>query len=438
MGACACTAASTAPTTCRRGSTRSSRSTSTCRAARRPRRLCPRHPPAPGDDPRGETRTRASAVRKLTAQEQAACSRAARQRRFGEADPPRSERPSESPGGDIQTFRVGPAALPALARCLKDDPRARPQAAATLRRRLPRPRRALRGGLPPATRCTHGHRAPAQGAGARGRPDAAVGLPGLEGGRLVRARGVRPVRHPLRGPPEPEAHPAATTASRATRCARTTTPASAGCCTEDEHGTSPSRAPRGAARTTTTFETQVLNIGPSHPATHGTLRTVVPARRRGDLASESRDRLPPPLLREDGGDPHLAPGDPVHRPAQLLLVDDQRRRLRLAVEKMLGIEVPPRAQAIRGHPLRVLAHHGPLRLHRREPRRPRRADQLLVHLPAARGDLRLLEACCRRPPDRVLRAHRRPRQRRARPTSRRRCAGCSGCIPPLVSTTSRS
>ena len=65
------------------------------------------------------------------------------------------------------------------------------------------------------------------------------------------------------------------------------------------------------------FETQTISIGPSHPATHGIVHLL--ARLDGEriIARRDPDRLPPPLLREDGRDAHLEPGDPLHRPAEL-------------------------------------------------------------------------------------------------------------------------
>ena len=64
------------------------------------------------------------------------------------------------------------------------------------------------------------------------------------------------------------------------------------------------------------------------------------------------------------------------------------------VEKMLGIEIPKRGVLVAHDPLRVLPHHGPLRVHRREPRRHRRADELLVPVPDRENIYGLLEACC--------------------------------------------
>ncbi len=136
------------------------------------------------------------------------------------------------------------------------------------------------------------------------------------------------------------------------------------------------------------FERMTVNIGPSHPAMHGTFRLMAVLGRRDHRRLRRRDRLPAPLLREDVGDPHLAARHPLHRPAQLLLVVHQQRRL-----LQDGGEAAGRRGAAQGgvgahHPLRVLPHHGPLRVQRHDAGGRRRSHQLLVPVPAARGDLR--------------------------------------------------
>ena len=60
----------------------------------------------------------------------------------------------------------------------------------------------------------------------------------------------------------------------------------------------------------------------------------------------------------------------------------------LAVEKLLGVPAPPRAEADPRDPVRVLADHGPLRLHRHQRRGPGRDHALLRAVPRARGHLR--------------------------------------------------
>ena len=72
----------------------------------------------------------------------------------------------------------------------------------------------------------------------------------------------------------------------------------------------------------------VVNIGPSHPATHGTIQIV--AELDGETVKTRRRalRLPAPRLREGGRAPHLSQGDSLHRSAQLLLRAQQQLRVR--------------------------------------------------------------------------------------------------------------
>ncbi len=94
------------------------------------------------------------------------------------------------------------------------------------------------------------------------------------------------------------------------------------------------------------FETQVLNIGPSHPATHGTLRTI--ARLDGEVIVKAECEI---------GYLHrcFEKMSETHGWGQVIPYTDRLNYCSshingagyaLAVEKMLGIEAPPRAQAI--------------------------------------------------------------------------------------------
>jgi NADH-quinone oxidoreductase subunit C/D len=95
------------------------------------------------------------------------------------------------------------------------------------------------------------------------------------------------------------------------------------------------------------FETQVLNLGPSHPATHGTLRTVV--RLDGEVITQAEVEI---------GYLHrcFEKMSEQHTWNQVIPYTDRLNYCSpmingvgyaLAVEKMLGVEAPPRAQAIR-------------------------------------------------------------------------------------------
>jgi NADH-quinone oxidoreductase subunit C/D len=94
------------------------------------------------------------------------------------------------------------------------------------------------------------------------------------------------------------------------------------------------------------FETQVLNIGPTHPATHGTLRTI--ARLDGEVITRAECEI---------GYLHrcFEKMSETHGWEQVIPFTDRLNYCSshingagyaLAVERMLGIEAPPRAQAI--------------------------------------------------------------------------------------------
>jgi NADH-quinone oxidoreductase subunit C/D len=95
------------------------------------------------------------------------------------------------------------------------------------------------------------------------------------------------------------------------------------------------------------FETQVLNLGPAHPATHGTLRTVV--RLDGEVITRAETEI---------GYLHrcFEKMAETHTWSQVIPFTDRLNYCSamingvgycLAVEGMLGIEAPPRAQVIR-------------------------------------------------------------------------------------------
>ena len=72
----------------------------------------------------------------------------------------------------------------------------------------------------------------------------------------------------------------------------------------------------------------IVNIGPSHPATHGTVQIIAELDGEKVTARRRALRLPAPRLREGVRVAHLAQPDPLRRPAELLLGADQRLRLR--------------------------------------------------------------------------------------------------------------
>jgi NADH-quinone oxidoreductase subunit C/D len=95
------------------------------------------------------------------------------------------------------------------------------------------------------------------------------------------------------------------------------------------------------------FETQILNIGPSHPATHGTLRTVV--RLDGELITRAEceigylHRCFEKMSETHGWQQVIPYTDRLNYCSSMM----NGVGYALAVENMLGIEAPPRAQVVR-------------------------------------------------------------------------------------------
>jgi NADH-quinone oxidoreductase subunit C/D len=95
------------------------------------------------------------------------------------------------------------------------------------------------------------------------------------------------------------------------------------------------------------FETQVLNFGPSHPATHGTLRTVV--RLDGEVINQAEveigylHRCFEKMAEQHTWNQVIPYTDRLNYCSAMM----NGVGYALAVEKMLGIEAPPRAQTIR-------------------------------------------------------------------------------------------
>lgn len=95
------------------------------------------------------------------------------------------------------------------------------------------------------------------------------------------------------------------------------------------------------------METQVLNLGPSHPATHGTLRTVM--RLDGEMITRAEceigylHRCFEKMSETHGWNQVIPYTDRLNYCSSMM----NGVGFALAVESMLGIEAPPRAQAIR-------------------------------------------------------------------------------------------
>jgi NADH dehydrogenase I D subunit len=95
------------------------------------------------------------------------------------------------------------------------------------------------------------------------------------------------------------------------------------------------------------METHVLNLGPSHPATHGTLRTVM--RLDGEIITRAEceigylHRCFEKMSETHGWNQVIPYTDRLNYCSSMI----NGVGFALAVESMLGIEAPPRAQAIR-------------------------------------------------------------------------------------------
>jgi len=95
------------------------------------------------------------------------------------------------------------------------------------------------------------------------------------------------------------------------------------------------------------FETQILNLGPSHPATHGTIRTVV--RLDGEVITRAEceigylHRCFEKMSETHGWNEIIPYTDRLNYCSSMI----NGVGYSLAVEQMLGIEAPPRAQVVR-------------------------------------------------------------------------------------------
>jgi len=95
------------------------------------------------------------------------------------------------------------------------------------------------------------------------------------------------------------------------------------------------------------FETQVLNLGPSHPATHGTLRTVV--RLDGEVITRAEceigylHRCFEKMSETHGWQQVIPYTDRLNYCSSMM----NGVGYALAAEHMLGVEAPPRAQVVR-------------------------------------------------------------------------------------------
>ena len=134
-------------------------------------------------------------------------------------------------------------------------------------------------------------------------------------------------------------------------------------------------------------EKLIINMGPSHPATHGVLRIVL------ELDGEQITKATPDVGYLHRGDEKIAENMQYN---QFVPYTDRLDYLAplannvayaLAVEKLMGWELPPRGKAIRGHLLRDGAHLGAFARAWRIRHGYRRDHRVHVHVRGAREDL---------------------------------------------------
>ena len=134
-------------------------------------------------------------------------------------------------------------------------------------------------------------------------------------------------------------------------------------------------------------EKMVINMGPSHPATHGVLRLVL------ELDGELVTKATPDIGYLHRGDEKIAENMqynqfvPYTDRLDYLAPLSNNVAYALAVEKLMGWELPPRGKAIRVICCETCATLGPSPRPRRDGARSRRDDRLPLHLYRAREAL---------------------------------------------------
>src|SRR5260370_36035934 len=170
---------------------------------------------------------------------------------------------------------------------------------------------------------------------------------GLAGGELAGTRNLRSLWNPLQGSPRPEAHFASGRLGRVSLAPRLSR---RGLSRRAEHGRNVQEkhdAMTTVDTVTGTAKTMVLNMGPHHPSTHGVLRILL------ELDGETVVKAVPDLGYLHTG---IEKSCEDKTYSQVITLTDRIDYLNplgnnlvycLAVEKLLGLEVPKRAQYIR-------------------------------------------------------------------------------------------
>ena len=175
------------------------------------------------------------------------------------------------------------------------------------------------------------------------------------------------------------------------------------------------------ARVNVELETEgmTLNIGPQHPATHGTLRIVVKLDGEQVVACRADHGLHAPGLREAHRGPHLPAGHHAHQPHRLAGQLRQRGAVHPRRRAAHGGRGPAPGAVDPHDPLRDEPHRQHLAVPRRHGRAARRAHAGLLRLPRPRARPQPDRGGHRRALPPQLRPHRRPQGRPAQGLDRR-------------------
>jgi NADH-quinone oxidoreductase subunit C/D len=251
---------------------------------------------------------------------------------------------TEEPGGDIQTFRVTPAALPGLAQLVKDDPRLDCKLLLDVCG-VDYPEREERfEAVYHLYSIEHGHRVRLKVAVPEANPVVPSVFPVWKAANWFEREAYDLMGIRFEGHPNLKrilCH----NAFQGHALRKDYDPGQRWLLREGEQD-EPAWA-REAQQDEDSFETQVLNMGPSHPATHGTLRTTV--RLDGEVITQAEveigylHRCFEKMAEEHTWNQVIPYTDRLNYCSPMI----NGVGYALAVESMLHVEAPPRAQLLR-------------------------------------------------------------------------------------------